>query len=112
MNLRKVAIVAFLCINLATIGCATPQKTGAALQAVAVTAPTIAYQLNDVYKVLIAAKALPAYQAEATKALASLDAIAPMVQAQGAAIEGDKFNWASFVVQAAIAVAQVMGLWM
>ena len=93
-------------------GCATPQKTGTAMQTVAITAPIIAYQLNDVYKVLIAAQAIPAHQAEATKALASLDAIAPMVQAQGAALAGDDFNWASFVIQAAIAAVRVMGLWM
>ena len=100
-------ILALLCA-----GCATPQKTDQAMQAVAVTTPTIAYQLDAVYATLIDAKAVPAHQAEATKVLASLDAIAPMVQQQGAALAGDQFNWASFVIQAAITAVKVMGLWL
>mgnify|MGYP001567073502 CR=1 FL=1 len=95
-------------------GCAgftTPQKTGATVAALASTAPTLAYALDDVYAALIKAKAVPSYQAEATKVLASLDAIAPMVHAQGAALAGDQFNWASFVINAAITAVKVMGIW-
>ena len=99
-------------LGLTFTGCATPQKTGQTMQTVAVTAPTIAYQLNEVYGTLVAAKAVPAYQEQATKALASLDAIAPMVMNQGAALAGDQFNWAAFVIQAAIAAVKVMGLWL
>ena len=110
--MKRLMVIVSVVAILATSGCATPQKTGQTMQAVAVTAPVIAYQLNDVYKVLIAAQAIPAHQAEATKALASLDAIAPMVQSQGAALAGDQFNWASFVIQAAITAVKVMGLWL
>ena len=106
-----------LCLVIGTIlallitGCATPQKTGQVMQAVAVTAPTIAHQLDAVYATLIDAQALPAHQDVATFWLGHLDAIAPMVQSQGAALAGDQFNWAAFVIQAAIAAVRVWGLW-
>lgn len=93
-------------------GCADAKAAGAKISAAALTAPTLAYALDDVYSVLVAAKAVPDNQAAATKALASLDAIAPMVQAQGAALAGDQFNWASFVISAAITAAKVMGYWL
>ena len=110
-SLAALAIVAVLCINFITMGCATPQKTGQAMQAVAITAPTIAYQLDSVYATLRDAQALPAHQDVATFWLGHLDAIAPMVQSQGAALAGDQFNWASFVIQAAITAVRVWGLW-
>ena len=100
-------ILALLCA-----GCATPQKTGTAMQAVAITAPTIAYQLDAVYATLIDAKAIPAHQDTATRVLRSLDEVAPMVQQQGAALSGDQFNWASLAIQAAITAVKVMGLWL
>lgn len=93
-------------------GCATPQQTGMTLQTVAITAPTIAYQLDIVYTTLIDAKAVPAHQDIATRVLRSLDEIAPMVHAQGAALAGDQFNWASLVIQAAFTAIKVMGLWL
>lgn len=111
-TLVRLAIVAFLCINLATMGCATPQKTGTAMQTVAITAPTIAYQLDAVYATLIDAKAVPAHRDIATRVLRSLDEIAPMVQQQGAALAGDQFNWASLAIQAAFTAIKVMGLWL
>ena len=109
--MKRFAVIGMILALLLT-GCATPQQTGQVLQTVAVTAPTIAYQLNDVYGTLIKAQAIPAHQETATKALASLDAIAPMVQQQGAALAGDQFNWASFVIQTAITAVKVMGLWL
>ena len=95
-------------------GCASPfsSATGAKIAAAALTAPVLASALDDVYAVLIAAKAVPDHQAEATKALASLDAIAQMVHVEGENLNGDKFNWASFVINAAIAAAKVMGYWL
>ena len=100
-------ILALLCV-----GCATPQKTGQTMQAVATTAPVLAYQLDAVYDTLIKAKAVPAHQEIATNALRSLDEIAPMVQQQGAALAGDNFNWAALVIQAAITAVKVLGLWL
>lgn len=93
-------------------GCATPQKTGQTMQAVAITVPTIAYQLDAVYATLIDAKAIPAHQDIATRVLRSLDEIAPMVHSQGAALAGDQFNWAALAIQAAFTAIKVMGLWM
>lgn len=93
-------------------GCADTKAAGAKISAAALTAPALAYALDDVYAVLIAAKAVPDHRDMATKALASLDAIAPMVQAQGEALAGDQFNWASFVIAAAITTAKAMGYWL
>jgi hypothetical protein len=92
-------------------GCADTKAAGAKISAAALTAPALAAALDNVYAVLIAAKAVPDHQAEATKALASLDAIAEMVHEQGENLAGDNFNWASFVINAAIAAARVMGYW-
>ena len=111
---QKVFVAALvLVMGLALMaGCADTKAAGAKISAAALTAPTLGHALDDVYAVLIEAKAVPDHQAEATKALASLDAIAPMVQAQGAALAGDQFNWASFVISAAITAAKVMGCWL
>ena len=110
--LTVLTIVAILCINLVTMGCATPQKTGQTMQAVAITAPVLAYQLDAVYDTLIKAQAVPAHQEIATNALRSLDEIAPMVASQGAALSADQFNWAALVIQAAITAVKVLGLWL
>ena len=100
-------ILALLCV-----GCATPQKTGQTMQAVAITAPTIGRQLPKLYKTLEDAKLVPAYQEEATKWLAALDIAAPVIVSQGEALSGDTFNWTACIVQAAIAAVKVMGLWL
>ena len=113
MKAKQIFVVLMIgCVLLSNcVGCATPQKTGATVAALAQTAPTLAYALDDVYAALIIAKAVPDYQTEATKALASLDAIAPMVHAQGAALAGDQFNWASFVINSAITLVKLLGIW-
>jgi len=111
---KRGAILILLVISLLVGGCAgfkTPQTTGATVAALASSAPTLAYALDTVYAALIEAKAVPDHQTEATKALAALDAIAPMVQAQGAALAGDQFNWASFVINAANTTVKLMGIW-
>lgn len=91
-------------------GCANTKAAGSTISAAALTAPQLASALDDVYAALITAKAVPDHQAEATKALAALDAIAPMVHTQGEALAGDQFNWAAFVVSAAITAAKVIGV--
>jgi hypothetical protein len=109
-KLLMIMAILILCLSLLS-ACADTKAAGRGLSAAALTAPTLAYALDDVYAALITAKAIPDHQAEATKALASLDAIAPMVHAQGAALAGDEFNWASFVIAAAITAVKVMGVW-
>jgi hypothetical protein len=110
---KSIAISAILILSLSLFsGCADTKATGRTVSAVALTAPSLAYALDDVYAALIAAKAVPDHRELATKALASLDAIAPMVHAQGAALAGDEFNWASFVISAAITAVKVMGIWL
>jgi hypothetical protein len=110
---KLIALFAIMILAVSLLcGCADTKATGKTISAVALTAPALAYALDDVYAVLIAAKAVPDYQTEATKALASLDAIATMVHSQGEALAGDQFNWASFVISAAITTAKVMGLWL
>lgn len=107
---KSLAVLAIMCMVFGLLsGCADTKAAGAKISAAAVTAPTLASALDNVYAVLIAAKAVPDHQAEATKALASLDAIAPMVKAEGENLAGDKFNWASFVISAAITAVRVMG---
>ena len=105
-------ILAVLILSLSLVsGCADTQAAGRGLAAAALTAPALGQTLDNVYAALIEAKAVPDHRDQATRALASLDAIAPMVQAQGAALAGDQFNWASFVISAAVTAAQVMGYW-
>lgn len=96
---------------LCPLGCSNPKATGQTLSQAALTAPVLAQKLDEVYQVMVVAKMLPDHRDKATRVLASLDAIAPMVKEQGDALTGDQFNWASFVVSAAITAAQVMGLW-
>ena len=110
--MKRLMVIVSVVAILATSGCATPQKTGQTMQAVATTAPVLAYQLDAVYDTLIKAKAVPAHQEIATNALRSLDEIAPMVASQGAALAGDNFNWAALVIQAAITAVKVLGLWL
>ena len=109
---KPLTILAIMILSLGLLaGCADTQAAGRGLSAAALTAPTLAYALDDVYAALIEAKAVPEHRSQATRALASLDAIAPMVKAQGDNLAGDQFNWANFVVSAAITAAQVMGYW-
>jgi hypothetical protein len=110
---KPLAVLAIVILAISLLcGCADTKAAGKAISGVALTAPTLAYALDDVYAALIAAKAVPDHRAEATKALASLDAIAPMVKEQGDNLAGDQFNWASFVISAAITAVKVMGLWL
>jgi hypothetical protein len=114
---RNFLIITLLSLLLLT-GCAGSQGkpvgdvAGAVVQ-VAADAPTLAKQLNDIYAYWVAQKAIPDHTAEATRVLAALDAIAPMVQqaAQGVkdALGGDRINWVQFVIQAAITTAQILG---
>jgi hypothetical protein len=69
----------------------------------------LARQLDGVYAYLVAQKLVPDNLAEATYALAALDAIAPMVQQGASALSGDNINWVQFVLQAALTTAQIMG---
>jgi outer membrane murein-binding lipoprotein Lpp len=94
-------------------GCAGNQGSKADPMAtvvqVAATAPGLAHQLDNVYAYLVTQKAVPDHLDAATKALAALDAIAPMVQQGAEALQGDNINWVQFVLQAAIVTAQVIG---
>jgi len=90
-------------------GCANMGAGMKGVSQVAATAPGLALQLDNVYAYLVAQKVVPDHTAEATKALAALDAIAPAIQQGANSLSGDKFNWAQFVVQAALTTAQVMG---
>ncbi len=111
------ALLTILTMPLWLTGCAAstnginpkPGDAMATVATVASTAPGLAQQLDNVYAFLVAQKAIPDNTAEATKALAALDAIAPMVQQEAQALAGDKFNWAQFVLQAAITTAQALG---
>lgn len=109
MAMILLAVALLMALGLLS-GCASLKAAGPTISAVALTAPQLGTALDNVYAALISAKAMPDHQAEATKALASLDAIAPMVQAQGAALAGDQFNWASFVIDAAMTAVKVMGV--
>jgi len=95
------------------LGCATPQagtaNPMATVAQVAATAPALAQHLDSVYAFLVAQKAVPDHLDAATKALATLDAIAPMVQQGADALKGDNVNWVQFVIQAAITAAQIFG---
>ena len=109
-----ISIILILFIFCLVLGCAngptSPQvkQVATTVSNVAITAQTLAPELDKTYATLVAAKKVPDNSAEASKALAALDAIAPMVQQQGAAIAGDNFNWASFVLQAAMTTAQIL----
>ena len=70
---------------------------------------TMAVLLDDVYGFLVQMKTVPNHTAAATKTLAALDQIAPVVKTSATNLSGDKFNWVSFVLQSALAVAQIMG---
>ena len=110
---KRIVFLAILILSLGLFSrCADTKAAGKTVSAVALTAPALADALDGVYAVLIEAKAVPDHRVQATLALASLDAIATMVHAQGAALAGDEFNWASFVISAAITAARVMGYWL
>ena len=90
----------------------TPANGGQAAATVAQVAadvPTLAKQLDGIYEFWVQQKAIPDHTAEATRVLASLDAIAPMVQQGAQACAGDNFNWAQFTISAALTAAQAAG---
>lgn len=106
-------VLCLICVLAMAMGCASgAKKMGDAMPTVVKVADTVqslAHQLDSVYAFLLAQKLVPDKRAEATAALAALDAIAPRVKAGAEELSGDNFNWAAFVVQAAILAAQVMG---
>ncbi len=107
-----VAAISSLLVGCGMKASGTPANGGQVAGTVAQVAadvPTLAKQLDSIYEFWVAQKALPDHTAEATRVLASLDAIAPMVQQGAQACAGDNFNWAQFAVSAAITAAQVMG---
>jgi len=75
----------------------------------AAAAPELAKQFDAVYAFLVQQKFVPDHLQAATQALAAMDAVAPLVQAGAESLKGDNFNWASFVLQSALIVAQAMG---
>lgn len=87
----------------------TPGQAAATVAAVAQTAPVLARQFDAVYAYLVQQKLVPDHLATATKALAAMDAVAPLVQQGAQALQGDNFNWASFILQAALTTAQALG---
>ncbi len=111
--MTRLLCVLTMCVVLCS-GCSwfTPGQMGNAmttLNQVANTAPALAVQLDDVYKFLIAQKLVPNNQVAATKALAALDMIAPIVKDNTTELKGDKFNWVQFSISAAITIAKVLG---
>ncbi len=112
-SLRKIAIVTMMVMLMPVFwaGCSTT-KMGAIMPTVAKVATTgvgLAQQFEQLYAFMVAQKLVPDNLVEATKVLAAMDGVAPVVQAGAANLTGDKFNWVSFIVQAALIVAQVMG---
>lgn len=101
----------FCLCHWAVIGCAPGQgkQMAGGVAQVAATTPGLAHQLDRVYAFLVAQKLIPDNRVEATRVLAALDAIAPMIQQGAAALTGDNINWVHFVLQAALTAAQVMG---
>ena len=85
--------------------------TGAAMRDVAITAATIGPQLAGVYQTLYDNRMVPDYQHIVYPALKILDEVAPMVAAQGTAITGGEFDWASLALQVGFTAIRVMGLW-
>jgi hypothetical protein len=84
-------------------------KAAATVATVAKTAPALARQFDAVYAYLVEQKLVPDHRDAATKALAAMDAVAPLVQAGAEQLTGDNFNWASFILQAALTTAQALG---
>lgn len=110
--MKKIMVIGMILALLFVGSCANRKATGTIVSNAALTAPTLAYALDDVYKVLIEAKAVPDHQAVATFWLGWIDDIAPTVHALGENLAGDDFNWASLVINAAIAAVKVMGYWL
>jgi len=108
--MRKKLIAVTVCVLLLA-GCAGLDmgKIMGTTATVATTAPDLAHQFDNVYAYLIKMKAVPDNRDKATAALAAMDAVAPIVQQGATALQGDNFNWASFVLQAALATAKIMG---
>lgn len=114
---KRAGMVMALAALLLLAGCAPGQNgprveakqvAGAVVQ-VAASAPALGRQLDEIYAFWAGKKMLPDYTAEATRVLAALDAIAPMVQQGAAALQGDNINWVQFVMQTALTAAQVYG---
>lgn len=87
----------------------SPGDAMSTVATVASTVPVLAQQFADVYAFLVDQKLVPDHREAATAALAAMDAVAPKVQAGAESLTGDNFNWASFVLQSALVVAQIMG---
>lgn len=92
-------------------GCASSNvnKAATTVATAAKTAPELAKQFNAVYDYLVEQKLVPDHRDAATKALAAMDAVAPLVQQGAEQLTGDNFNWASFVLQSALVIAKTMG---
>ena len=127
----KKRLVALMLAGLLTFGCAgatppisskvdlsqvaplTKQSTAghvaAVIDANIPNVQTAAYLLDDVYAFLVKQKVVGDHTVLATKALAGLDTIAPIVKNEAHTVAGDKFNWVTFVLQSAIAIAQILG---
>jgi hypothetical protein len=103
-------LVAILMLFYVT-GCATSKAgtVASTVSTVAATAPELAKQFDNVYAFLVQQKLVPDHMDAATKALAAMDAVAPLVQKGASALTGDNFNWAQFVLQSALTVAQILG---
>lgn len=87
----------------------TAGHVAAVIDAAIPNVQTAAYLLDDVYAFLVKEKLVGDHTILATKALAGLDQIAPVVHNSASTVSGDKFNWVTFVLQAAIAIAQILG---
>ncbi len=90
-------------------GTSSPGDAMSTVATVASTAPVLAQQFDDVYAYLVKQKLVPDHLDAASKALAAMDAVAPLVQQGAQALTGDNFNWAQFILQAALVAAQAMG---
>lgn len=112
-----IVFLVWAAISVILIGCASTgansnisaSKTAATVAKVAQSAPELARQFDDVYAYLVQQKLVPDHMAAATKALAAMDAVAPLVQQGATVLTGDNFNWASFILQAALTTAQALG---
>jgi hypothetical protein len=107
---RIVCLAIIFCFALLP-GCATDKMRATMPQVaqVVTTGQSLAHQLDNVYEFLVTQKAVPDNREAATRALAALDDIAQDVQAGAAALSGDKFNSAQFIINSAILAARIMG---
>jgi len=112
---KPITIILAIFLIAALSGCASTgansnvSKAATTVATLAKTAPELARQFDAVYAYLIDQKLVPDHRDAATKALAAMDAVAPLVQAGAEQLTGDNFNWASFVLQSALVIAKTMG---